>query len=176
VKPGRKEKTMSKSPTRQRTDRSPAWLAVARGFYGSAFETSGQAELAEAMTDWTEMSEAERGFVQTHLLYLGLLAQRGTQRMLAQLRQTLGELGDEALELLEAALEDEEEPEDVDEDEDEDEPEDDHDPGLADLDEVEVAEEEEPDAEEEPPTRKLELVRDEPPADEDGDAPDPEAS
>ena len=111
---------MSKSPARERTDRTPSWLTAARAFYGSAFEVSSPDELAVTMADWTEMSEGERSFVQTHLLYLDLLAQRGTQRMVAALRRTLGELGEDALELLDELGLDDEDGEDGEDEEPED--------------------------------------------------------
>jgi len=167
VKPGRKETTMSKSPARERTPSTPAWLTAARAFYGGALEVSSPDELAVTMADWTEMSEAERSFVQTHLLYLDLLAQRGTQRMLAALRRTLGELGEEALELLDDLGLDDEDGEDEEQEGDED-------LGLEYLGEIETAEPEV----EQAPKRRLELVRDEPEGEpsEGGDATDPEAS
>ena len=68
---------------------------MARGFYGEAFEPVRRADLAAAMADWSEMSEAERSFVLAHLHYLDLLAQRTTQRMLARLRAELVALGEE---------------------------------------------------------------------------------
>ena len=159
---------MSKSPARERTPSTPAWLTAARAFYGSAFEVSSPDELAVTMADWTEMSEAERSFVQTHLLYLDLLAQRGTQRMLAALRRTLGEFGEEALELLDDLGLDDEDGEDEEQEGDED-------PGLEYLGEIETAQLEEGQV----PKPRLELVRDEPEIDEQsegGDVPDPEAS
>ncbi len=103
-----------------RPDNTPAWLKAARGYYGDAFETNKKEKLAESMADWCEMDADERGFVLAHLQYLNLLAQRGTQRLLLELRAMLEEVGDELIEVVEAASEIDE---DGDDDEDEDEPE-----------------------------------------------------
>ena len=73
------------------------------------------------MADWCDMDPDERGFVLAHLQYLNLLAQRGTQRLLLELRAMLEEVGDELIEVVESAaaeLEDEE-PEDADADDEE---------------------------------------------------------
>ena len=97
---------MSKFPqTPKPTDRSPAWFQAARAFYGDAFEPKKKADLAEAMTDWCEMDADERGFVLAHLQYLNLLAARGTQRMLRELRALVAELGDEVVEGLDGLVE-----------------------------------------------------------------------
>ncbi len=73
------------------------------------------------MADWCEMDPDERGFVLAHLQYLNLLAQRGTQRLLAELKAMLEEIGDELIDVVEAAAEElgeeDDEPE-LDEDED----------------------------------------------------------
>ena len=90
---------MSKFPqTPKPTDRSPAWFQAARAFYGDAFEPKKKSDLVEAMSDWCEMDADERGFVLAHLQYLNLLAARGTQRMLRELRALVAELGDEVVE------------------------------------------------------------------------------
>jgi len=112
---------MTKFPKAQaRPDSTPTWLKAARTYYGGAFETNKKEELAEAMADWCEMDPDERGFVLAHLQYLNLLAERGTQRLLMELRAMLEEVGDELIDVVEAAAEElgeeEEEPELDDED------------------------------------------------------------
>ncbi len=101
-----------------RPDNTPAWLKAARGYYGDAFETNKKDKLAESMADWCEMDADERGFVLAHLQYLNLLAQRGTQRLLLELRAMLEEVGDELIEAVEvaAAIDDEEDLDDADDD------------------------------------------------------------
>lgn len=86
-----------------RPENTPAWLKAARGYYGDAFETNKKEKLAESMADWCEMDADERGFVLAHLQYLNLLAQRGTQRLLLELRAMLEEVGDELIEVVESA-------------------------------------------------------------------------
>lgn len=111
---------MPKFPKAQpRPDTTPTWLKAARTYYGGAFETNKKEDLAESMADWCEMDPDERGFVLAHLQYLNLLAQRGTQRLLAELKAMLEEIGDELIEVVEAAAEelgDEGEEAEVDED------------------------------------------------------------
>jgi len=89
-----------------RPDNTPTWLKAARSYYGDAFETNKKEKLAESMADWCEMDADERGFVLAHMQYLNLLAQRGTQRLLLELRAMLEEVGDELIEVVEAAAED----------------------------------------------------------------------
>ena len=125
---------MTTFPKAKRSGRIPSWLVAARSFYGQAFEPKRRDDLAEAMADWTEMSEAERSFVLAHLQYLGLLAERHTQRMLARLQAELARFGDDVVEALEA----EDEPDD-DEELDDDEQADEVDPGVAWLDEQAAA-------------------------------------
>ncbi len=84
---------------------TPAWMRTARAWYGPAFEAGKKSELAEAMADWTEMTEEERSFVLAHLNYLGLLAQLGTQKLLRELRALFEEVGDEVIEAIEASME-----------------------------------------------------------------------
>ena len=104
---------MSKFPqARQAKTFTPAWMRSARAWYGSAFEPKKKGDLAESMSDWSEMDPAERGFVLAHLQYLGLQAQLGTQKMLRELRALFEEVGDEVIEALEGvadAVEPEEE-------------------------------------------------------------------
>ena len=96
---------MSKFPTAREASKStPAWMRTTRALYGAAFETKKKGELAESMADWCEMSEEERSFVAAHLQYLGLQAQLGTQKMLRELRALFEEVGDEVIEAIEVAL------------------------------------------------------------------------
>jgi len=97
---------MSKFPkAREASKFTPAWMRTTRALYGAAFETKKRGELAESMADWCEMSEEERSFVAAHLQYLGLQAQLGTQKMLRELRALFEEVGDEVIEAIEVALE-----------------------------------------------------------------------
>jgi len=97
---------------------TPAWMRTTRALYGAAFETKKKGELAESMADWCEMSDEERSFVAAHLQYLGLQAQLGTQKMLRELRALFEEVGDEVIEAIEVALEEQAGVEDEDSDED----------------------------------------------------------
>jgi hypothetical protein len=100
--PEKLESAMSKFPqAKQAKTFTPAWMKTARAWYGSAFEPKKKGDLAESMSDWSEMDPAERGFVLAHLQYLGLQAQLGTQRMLRELRALFEEVGDEVIEVLE---------------------------------------------------------------------------
>jgi hypothetical protein len=110
---------MSKFPqARQAKTFTPAWMRSARAWYGSAFEPKKKGDLAEAMADWSEMDPAERGFVLAHLQYLGLQAQLGNQKMLRELRALFEEVGDEVIEAIEVAMEEQAGVEEEDADED----------------------------------------------------------
>lgn len=65
-------------------DTTPSFLATARSFYDPAFGARREADLAEAMADWADLTPDEQSFAMAHLQYLGLLAQAGTQRLLVQ--------------------------------------------------------------------------------------------
>lgn len=75
-----------------RPDATPSFLSVAKAFYGPAFSPRRKSELAEAMADWAELTPDEQSFAIAHLHYLNLVAQAGTQRLLADLRELLEEL------------------------------------------------------------------------------------
>ncbi len=75
-----------------RPDATPSFLSVAKAFYGPAFSPRRKSELAEAMADWAELTPDEQSFAMAHLHYLNLVAQAGTQRLLADLRELLEEL------------------------------------------------------------------------------------
>jgi len=145
--PEKLETAMSKFPQAGKAKTfTPAWMKTARAWYGSAFEPKKKGDLAESMSDWSEMDPAERGFVLAHLQYLGLQAELGTQRMLRELRALFEEVGDEVLEALEGVA-DAVEPEDEGE-------------ADADADGAEVVTDD--GAEPEPEERRLELVEDTP--------------
>ena len=75
-----------------RPDATPSFLSVAKAFYGPAFSPRRKSELAEAMADWAELTPDEQSFAIAHLHYLNLVAQAGTQRLLADVRELLEEL------------------------------------------------------------------------------------
>ncbi len=86
---------MPRFPTAQkRPDTVPSFLVTARSFYGEAFGPRRPEHLAESMADWSELTEEERSFALAHLQYLNLVAQAGTQRMLARVVELLEELVD----------------------------------------------------------------------------------
>ena len=80
---------------RRPDDTTPSFLASARAFYGPAFGARREADLAEAMADWADLTPDEQSFAMAHLQYLGLLAQAGTQRLLVQVRDLLEELSED---------------------------------------------------------------------------------
>ncbi len=95
---------MTTFPKAQRNDaHTPTWLKAARAYYGDAFEAKKKTDLAAAMADWCDMDPDERGFVLAHLQYLNLLAQRGTHRLLQELRASVEVIGDEVIEAVELA-------------------------------------------------------------------------
>jgi hypothetical protein len=75
-----------------RPDATSSFLSVAKAFYGPAFSPRRKSELAEAMADWAELTPDEQSFAIAHLHYLNLVAQAGTQRLLADVRELLEEL------------------------------------------------------------------------------------
>ena len=75
-----------------RPDATSSFLSVAKAFYGPAFSPRRKSELAEAMADWAELTPDEQSFAMAHLHYLNLVAQAGTQRLLADVRELLEEL------------------------------------------------------------------------------------
>jgi len=90
---------------RKRPDNTPAFLVTAKSFYGQAFGPRRKADLAESMADWAELTDEEQSFALAHLQYLNLVAQAGTQRLLLQLRELLGEIEDGVNEALDEAVE-----------------------------------------------------------------------
>lgn len=92
-----------------RHDTTPAFLAIAKAFYGPAFEPRRKAELAEAMADWADLTPDEQSFAMAHLQYLNLVAASGTHALLADIRDLLEELAESVDDALDAE-EDEPEP------------------------------------------------------------------
>ena len=76
----------------RRNDRGPAFLTTAQSFYGDAFGARRRKDLADAIADWAELSDEEQSFALAHLQYLNLVAQAGTQRLLARVGGLLEEL------------------------------------------------------------------------------------
>lgn len=74
------------------TAEAPSFLAVSRGLYGEAFASQSREALEEAVTEWSELSEAERSFATAHLLYLVIEAQAASQLLLEDIREALEEL------------------------------------------------------------------------------------
>lgn len=102
-----------------RTDNKPArrqerptlpFMETAREFYGSAFGRRRAASVEHARDDWADLAEEDRSFAIGHLLYLNLMAESATVRLLLQVRDLLDEVA-EGL----TSDEDEEEPEELDE-------------------------------------------------------------
>ena len=89
----------------RRPDNTPAFLHTAKSMYGEAFGPRRQADLAESMADWAELTDEERSFTLAHLQYLNLVAQAGTQRLLVQVCELLAEIEDGVTEALEEAVE-----------------------------------------------------------------------
>ncbi|MCB9759101.1 MAG: hypothetical protein H6739_04615 [Alphaproteobacteria bacterium] len=94
---------MSSFPTARAAEpdkpRDPGFLRAARAFYGNALDVRSAEEIGVSMRDWSELSEAERSYIQTHLLYLNLKGMARTQRMLEALLES-SEDGSESLRLL----------------------------------------------------------------------------
>ena len=76
----------------RRNDRGPAFLTTAQSFYGDAFGARRRKDLADAIADWAELSDEDQSFALAHLQYLNLVAQAGTQRLLARVGALLEEL------------------------------------------------------------------------------------
>lgn len=91
--------------------RNPRHIEQAESFDKSAFDVHDTGELARAMADWTDLTEAERGFTLAHLLYLNLQAQAHNGRLLRETRDTLEEIADELTEAVDDVLGDEDDDE-----------------------------------------------------------------
>ena len=75
---------------------NPKWLDAARAFYADSFGATRTRELGAAKDDWSDLTEDEQAFALAHLLYLHLMAEAGTQRLLVQIRDLLDEIADVA--------------------------------------------------------------------------------
>lgn len=78
--------------TPETNTKTPTWYETARRFYARGFEVQTGDALTSSNADWAELPEHERSFTLAHLLYLNLAAQRGTQRMLAEVRDLLDDI------------------------------------------------------------------------------------
>jgi hypothetical protein len=72
----------------------PAFLEVARRFYGSAFGSGKRQEIAASMAEWNEMSPAEQRFAVAHLAYLNLEAQAAVLRALGRVEAAVEDVAD----------------------------------------------------------------------------------
>jgi hypothetical protein len=84
--------------------KTPSPLDTARAFYGDAFNVRRKRDLAQSMTDWTDLGDDEQRFTIAHLLYLNLEAQAAQQRLLARLCGLVDELADAMGAALELSL------------------------------------------------------------------------
>ncbi len=83
----------------------PAFLEVARRFYGSAFGSGRRKEIAQAMAEWGELSPAEQRFATAHLLYLNTEALAAVLRALSRVGGTLDDVADGLDQVLDRAEE-----------------------------------------------------------------------
>ncbi len=67
----------------------PPWLTAGRGFYKAAFEKRTRPGLDAAIDDWMHLPPEEHAFVQSHLLYLNLLAQADQIALLEDIQARL---------------------------------------------------------------------------------------
>jgi hypothetical protein len=91
--------------------KTATFLDTARTFYGDAFEVHRKRDLAQSMTEWTELADDEQRFTVAHLLYLNLHAEAATHRMLGHVCQLLDEVAEAFSAAVELSLEPD--PEDV---------------------------------------------------------------
>ncbi|MFH1466063.1 MAG: hypothetical protein ABIO70_16890 [Pseudomonadota bacterium] len=85
-------------------------MQIAREHYGAAFGRRRPGSVERARDDWADLAEEDRSFALGHLLYLNLLAQAATVRLLLQVRDLLDEVAEGF-----AVEDEEEEPEELDE-------------------------------------------------------------
>jgi hypothetical protein len=81
----------------------PPWLTAGRDFYKAAFEKRTRPGLDAAIDDWMHLSPEEHAFINSHLLYLNLLAQADQIALLEDVRAQLAD-GQVAQEELVVAL------------------------------------------------------------------------
>ena len=69
----------------------PPWLTAGRSFYKAAFEKRTRPGLDASIDDWMHLSPEEHAFVQSHLLYLNLLAQADQVAVLEDIQARLAD-------------------------------------------------------------------------------------
>jgi hypothetical protein len=69
----------------------PTWLTAGRDFYKAAFEKRTRPGLDAAIDDWMHLAPEEHAFVQSHLLYLNLLAQADQIALLEDIQARLAD-------------------------------------------------------------------------------------
>jgi hypothetical protein len=69
----------------------PPWLTAGRGFYKAAFEKRTRPGLDASIDDWMHLSPEEHAFINSHLLYLNLLAQADQIALLEDIQTRLAE-------------------------------------------------------------------------------------
>jgi len=69
----------------------PPWLTAGRTFYKAAFEKRTRPGLDASIDDWMHLSPEEHAFVQSHLLYLNLLAQADQVAVLEDIQARLAD-------------------------------------------------------------------------------------
>ena len=69
----------------------PAWLTAGRGFYKAAFEKRTRPGLDASIDDWMHLNPEEQAFINSHLLYLNLLAQADQIALLEDIQARLAD-------------------------------------------------------------------------------------
>ncbi len=72
----------------------PMFLEKAEELYGEAFEARSRKELAEAMMEWSDLTEEEQRFALAHLMYLNVQGQAVVAKGIGQLRDLLEEIAE----------------------------------------------------------------------------------
>ena len=81
-------------PARQDERPTLSFLQIAREHYGAAFGRRRPGSVERARDDWADLAEEDRSFALGHLLYLNLLAEAATVRLLVQVRDLLDEVAE----------------------------------------------------------------------------------
>ncbi|MFH1464704.1 MAG: hypothetical protein ABIO70_09990 [Pseudomonadota bacterium] len=71
-----------------------SFLETAREHYGAAFGRRRPGSVERARDDWADLAEEDRSFALGHLLYLNLMAESATVRLLVQVRDLLDEVAE----------------------------------------------------------------------------------
>jgi len=69
----------------------PPWLTAGRSFYKAAFEKRTRPGLDASIDDWMHLSPEEHNFINSHLLYLNLLAQADQIALLEDIQARLAD-------------------------------------------------------------------------------------